>query len=296
MSTELQKSNDEKISEVDSAVLKLQNSKSIGFAYSLEKAKVVEKIQDMLTTDVMKPIMSMCGKPYGFRTDRDSKPDKYKEDVVKDCLIQATLLGAEPTGNQFNIIGGNCYITKEGCFAKLKKMGVYFELSFSISKKIHQDGRDIWVKPVHITFDNKGDIQKKCMEFVYNKYDSTSESAAEGMAKRDAAAWIIEQVTGIRPPVGDCEEKPIDITSSMFNERPETEIKAESKNENVESAEVIEDVKEPSKKEMGAMTHLQNSTTLEILEKRLGEVNKAGHSESKFVQDKYLEMKKTLTV
>jgi len=34
---------------------------------------------------------------------------------------------------------------------------------------------------------------------------------------------------------------------------------------------------------------------LDMLEKRLSEVNNAGHNESKFVQDEYLRMKETLT-
>src|SRR6185295_14617871 len=38
----------------------------------------------------------------------------YPEEVVKNCLIEAVLTGVQPFGNQFNIIAGNCYITKEG--------------------------------------------------------------------------------------------------------------------------------------------------------------------------------------
>lgn len=297
MSTELelsQKSLSE-AAEVDKKVSDLLMSKSTGFEYSLQKATVVQAIQDMLTTEVMKPIMAMCGKPYGFRTDKDAKGEKYKEEIVRDCLIQATLLGVEPTGNQFNIIGGNCYITKDGLANKLKKLGIYTKLTASVSRKIEVDGRAVWVKPIIMEYEKDGKIIKETKDFIYAKYDSTSEAAAEGMAKRDAYDYILGEVTGIKCPVGDVEDKPIDITSKVMKEDPKQDDVKVEKNENIENAEIVEEEIKPTQKEIGAMNHLKNAKDLDMLEKRFSEVKAAGHSQSKFVNDKYKEVKESLT-
>ncbi len=54
------------------------------------------------------------GSKLGFRTDRDdpSKP-QYPDTVVVDCAIEAVIRGARWTGNEFNILAGGCYLTKE---------------------------------------------------------------------------------------------------------------------------------------------------------------------------------------
>ena len=72
-------------------------------------------------------ILALMNTPIGFRTDRDPKierwdkkqgkkvaPTPYTYDIVKDCVIEAMLRGLHLVGNQFNIISGRTYITKEG--------------------------------------------------------------------------------------------------------------------------------------------------------------------------------------
>jgi len=86
---------------------------------SLIIAKASEQLRKML--DPMWPLIeNLRGKPYGFVTDRD-KPDKhgnqkppYNKNECLDCLVVALIQGAQPSGNQFNILVGNCYITQKG--------------------------------------------------------------------------------------------------------------------------------------------------------------------------------------
>jgi hypothetical protein len=66
---------------------------------------------------LMPAILSLMDSPLGFLTDRRGK-DPYPEEVVADCLIEAVLRGCYPVGNEWNIISGRAYITKEG-FARL---------------------------------------------------------------------------------------------------------------------------------------------------------------------------------
>ena len=197
--TDLQKAN-----EVDNAVNTLLTSGLKGLALTIAKTKVVGMIGDYLSTDVMKPVMALEGKKYGFLTDQKGE-DKYKPEIVKDCFIEAIVQGVEPTGNQFNIIGGKCYITKEGCTHKLKKNGVYTNVSFGLSYK--KEGSNITVMPTTIDWVLKDGVTKgtKTIEFPIRVFDKTTEQAMRGMAERDIKAWLIDELTGVQISVGNVE-------------------------------------------------------------------------------------------
>ena len=90
-----------------------------GFQKAFAVSTATQNLRQALTSEVMSPIMQMQGSSLGFRTDYDTKGG-YPEDVVKEALIEAVLRGVQPAGNQFNIIAGRCYITREG-FAYLLK-------------------------------------------------------------------------------------------------------------------------------------------------------------------------------
>ena len=102
-------------------ILKLDNSVGVllsasdldGFDKAFSLAKGMKSLKSLLTKEVMEPIMDLQGSKIGFVTDKD-KQNGYPESVVKDCLIEAVMKGVQPFGNHFNIIAGNCYITKEG--------------------------------------------------------------------------------------------------------------------------------------------------------------------------------------
>ena len=88
------------------------------FAPAFQMAEAISSMRSLLTDDVMKPIMKLQGSRLGFRTDKDKERNKeggfgYPLEVVRDCLIEAVLVGGRPSGNEMNIIAGNCYLTKE---------------------------------------------------------------------------------------------------------------------------------------------------------------------------------------
>lgn len=62
---------------------------------------------------VVKNLMYLQGKKLGFRTDKD-KDGGYDEVTVVNTSVEALMRGLPLTGNAFNIIGSNLYITKEG--------------------------------------------------------------------------------------------------------------------------------------------------------------------------------------
>jgi hypothetical protein len=79
-------------------------------------AKATQVIRDMITPAMMSDVMQLRGSKLGFRTDKDKDPPnkQYPVEVVKDVLIEAVIRGFRPIGNEFNIIAGNFYATKEG--------------------------------------------------------------------------------------------------------------------------------------------------------------------------------------
>lgn len=82
------------------------------FAKAITLANGIKRLQAALTGEVMSQIMPLQGSSLGFRTDKDKKGG-YPIEAVRDCLIEAVLRGANPVGNEFNIIARRSYMTKE---------------------------------------------------------------------------------------------------------------------------------------------------------------------------------------
>lgn len=80
---------------------------------ALRIATALNRLRDEISNDMMTAIMSLAGSTLGFRTDKDNQGQGYDIPTVKDCWIEATLKGARPTGNEWNIIAGRTYLTKE---------------------------------------------------------------------------------------------------------------------------------------------------------------------------------------
>lgn len=100
-------------------------------AGAFETALVVNKLEAVLTDDVMKAVlMPLMNKKIGFLTDRDPnkpnkngmKPSPYPIDTVRTAIIDAAAIGLLPTGNQFNIIAGSMYPAKAGFTALLSEL------------------------------------------------------------------------------------------------------------------------------------------------------------------------------
>lgn len=238
--TTLIKSNEQEIStQIEKAVAELQTAGYTGFALSLAKAKVVEMISSALTGEVMKPIMAMQNKGYGFKTDCKTG-DNYKVEVVRDCMIEATLKGVEVTGNQFNIIGGNCYITKNGCTHILHKRGIQHEVSFLLSKE--ENG--VTVIPTTISWIKDGKPFSKTIEFPVKVYKGvTTEEAIRGKAERKIKSWLVEHLTGIIVGDGDVDRT---VDGGYAEEVKENEIKTEPAAEEGKDEISAEDKKKQS--------------------------------------------------
>jgi hypothetical protein len=67
-------------------------------------------MSDELVKEVFMPLQ---GTALGFITDKD-RDGGYPVSVVRDCLIEAMVMGLRPIGNEINIISGRAYAAKSG--------------------------------------------------------------------------------------------------------------------------------------------------------------------------------------
>lgn len=200
------------------------------FKRTLLVSTAMGELQNLLTPKIMAPIMNLQNKSLGFRTDN---PSGYPVDVVRDCLIEATLKGVYPVGNEFNIIAGRCYITKEGYFHKL-----------------HDIPNFSWVEIPGIPRNagDNGAIIKVTLEWTYNGKSSTKElelairvnrgmgaDAIIGKALRKARAWLYTTITGQDIGDGEADGDIIDVEAKENPSPFEADPKVDSGSEEQET-------------------------------------------------------------
>ena len=174
----------------------------------------------------MSPIMSLQGSKLGFKTDRDlvknrqtgkyEKGQGYPLEVVKDCFIEMCLMGLLPTGNMWNIIGGNSYVTKEGGTYLLKKEnGLKHVISF-IEVNQSTDKKTASVK-AKIKWTLNGETEEETVDFPVKSDEYTTFDALVGKADRKAKIWLYNKVSGLNISDGDIEDIPHVVVSDKPN-------------------------------------------------------------------------------
>lgn len=200
------------------------------FMKSFLLADSVETMQSLLTPKVMERFMKLQNKVLGFRTDQ---PQGYPVEVVKECLVSATLQGVYPVGNQFNIIAGNCYITKEGMGQLLKNIG----LKYMITPLGTKFAPPMAVHPMEIVWEWNGKPHKQVVEFAVRYTEGMAKAgvgvdAVIGKATRKARAWLYQFITGLEVKEGEAGEKDmVDVTpkESPIEKQPENKPEEEMK-------------------------------------------------------------------
>ena len=168
------------------------------FARALATAQAVNTLRDLLTEDVMKSVMQLQNNALGFLTDRRDAP--YSVNVVRDCLIEAVLSGVSPVGNEFNIISGRAYITKNGMRRKLANID---GLSYSITPGIPKTAEKGAVIVMGIDWTYNGKTEHKDLTIAVRVNAGMGTDAIIGKATRKAAAWLYDAITGMTVNEGD---------------------------------------------------------------------------------------------
>jgi len=82
------------------------------FSRAFKLADAIQQFR-LVVREMMPLIMPLQGSALGFRTDKDTGGG-YPPAVVEEAATEALLRGLTLDGNQWNIIGGRCYVTKAG--------------------------------------------------------------------------------------------------------------------------------------------------------------------------------------
>lgn len=175
-------------------------------------------LREALNERVMTSIMKLQNTKLGFRTDLERG---YPVHVVRDAVIEATVWGLQCVGNQFNIISGGFYATKEGYTYLLRNMPgledmrfVYHPAVISESstsgtrkdgtayQKIEREGKTL----VDVSWVYHGVRETEQLEFCIRVNAGMSQDAIMGKAERKAKKWLFERLTDRQLPDGEADE------------------------------------------------------------------------------------------
>lgn len=210
--------------ELNNQVLAVLSNKVEGFEKAFVMASAIGVLKEKLTPEFMKPIMDLQGSKLGFRTDKDmvknrttnqyEKGPGYPESVVKNCLIEMVLVGIQPTGNQFNIIGGNSYITKEGATALLKQQPGLDDYVITYPNVVQSQDKLTATVSALIKWDLNDKKNEQKVDFPVKSDAYTTFDALVGKTERKAKIWLYNYINGTNLSDGDITDIPHTVVSS----------------------------------------------------------------------------------
>lgn len=186
------------------------------FSAAVKTARVVRELQECIRP-VIGELMPLMNTQLGFKTDKDpsrpqrqkdgsySTPKPYTEEQVIPVMAEAIIHGVRVTGNQFNIIAANCYLTKEGFAQKLADLADFhnFEEDFLFDK--NQDFESI--RTCIVKYTAKWEYKSKPGELVryipVRLNAGMGPDAAIGKGERKGRKAVWQRVTNIWVPDGD---------------------------------------------------------------------------------------------
>ena len=122
--------------------------------------------------------------------------------VVRNCIIDAAFIGLLPTGNQFNIISGVMYPTKEGYTFLLKKLGIKYIIQKTPMQDISEKCAAVSCK---VNYNSNGENNSFSIVATIKKDSYSSMDQILGKAERKAKKALFEYITGC--DFGDADEQ-----------------------------------------------------------------------------------------
>lgn len=203
------------------AVLNMSDVKPL--IRTMKMARAMDMLRQLLSDDFMREIMKLQGSRLGFRTDKDSGSG-YPVNVVRECAIETLMRGGHLVGNEFNIIAGNAYLTKEYF---IRVQDEFPGLSLTLQAQVPEIRGDTarvgyiasWTLRGKadelrciVTKDEKGIEQDYRIPVKVN--NGMGPDAILGKAERKMRARIMQRITGSMSayPDGDADDA-IDVTA-----------------------------------------------------------------------------------
>ena len=179
-------------------------------------ADAVAMVAGFLTNERMQSIMMLQGKKIGFKTDKD-KDGGYPQGLVQQCIIDAMMTGVLATGNQFNIIAGNMYVTKEGFFHLLKNLEYLEDYDIEPDATTFSQNGGVATISCIVKYKKKGENQKQFKRTYKIKNDPKwgSYDAVIGKMDRKARKDLYEKLTGVEILDGDATTEQLDPSKEI---------------------------------------------------------------------------------
>lgn len=194
--------------ELNGQILAVLNNTLGGFEKAFVVSSAIQVLKEKLDSNYMKPIMLLQNSRLGFLTDK--KEGGYPEEVVKNCLIDAVLIGLQPTNNEFNIIAGITYPTKEGYGSLLKKIsGLKYNLTFK-NPTIGSDQKQANCV-VKIDWELHGEKNTQEIDFPIKANAYATSDQLIGKATRKARAWLYNFISGTDLPDADIQDAQFEV-------------------------------------------------------------------------------------
>jgi hypothetical protein len=202
------------LAEIDTAVLgfaddiigrgaALNQDSTLGpFRKAFGIAGAITMLHAAITDQHMRLLMPLQNRALGFLTDRPK--EGYSQEVVKECVIEAVLQGYLPTGNEFNIIAGRFYATKNGLARKVREFPGLADLRLNLlPPRAHGDGGAIVVATA--TWNREGKPDSITREIPVKVNSGMGPDAILGKATRKLLASVYGVLTGSEYTVPDGE-------------------------------------------------------------------------------------------
>lgn len=171
------------------------------FLAAFTQAGCIGMLREAFTPEVMGAFMSLQNTALGFRTDKAQ--GGYPEDVVKEAVIEASLRGLSPVGNQFNIISGRMYVTKEGFQYLLSKVpGLRYGLNLAVP--VMKNGGAIVTASMRWQIGDGAQCSAE-KDIPVRVNAGMGADAILGKATRKASAWLYNELTHAGIADGDAE-------------------------------------------------------------------------------------------
>lgn len=160
-------------------------------------------------------LQQLQNSPLGFRTDKADTG--YNDAVLVQCGTEALLRGLKWVGNQWNIIAGRCYVTREGYWHLVGGLEGMTDLKMNPGVPIMKDGGAIVDYVAHWKYRDVPDSLTAKIPVRVNS--SQGVDAVLGKAERKMLARIYKQVTGTETSEGDVDDAPMPTRTEMLHQK-----------------------------------------------------------------------------
>lgn len=186
---------------------------------ALDVAESVDQLRALLDTpEVQARIIALRDTAIGFRTDSDpnvwnKKKNAYNQpyewSIVRDCALEAALRGLQWVGNQFNIISGRMYCTKEGFEYLIKRCKAVTEFRPVVNVPRLANGGAL--VECSATWKMNGQPVSYSCSIPVKMDEYSGADQIIGKASRKLLKRCYEQMSGVSVPEADAEEVPARI-------------------------------------------------------------------------------------